>query len=104
MLRPYTTRPRLPLLRPRHHGPQLGTHLLNRMLRARLAQRREPAASAVALGNPLAREAAGLDVGEDALHRGANFRRYDLGASCVVAVRSEERRVGKECRSRWGMG
>src|SRR5205814_6457173 len=87
MLRPYTTRPRLPLLRPRHHGPQLGTHLLNRMLRARLAQRREPAAPAAALGDPLAREAAGLDVGEDALHRRANFRRYDLGAS---GVRSEE--------------
>src|SRR5207248_7413066 len=88
MLRPYTTRPRLPLLRPRHHGPQLGTHLLNRMLRARLAQRREPAAPAAALGDPLAREAAGLDVGEDALHRRANFRRYDLGASGVVAVLS----------------
>src|SRR5206468_11639969 len=86
MLRPYTTRPRLPLLRPRHHGPQLGAHLLDRMLRAALAQRREPAAPAAALGNPLAREAAGLDVGEDALHRRANFRRYDLGASCVVAV------------------
>src|SRR5437667_420159 len=86
MLRPYTTRPRLPLLRPRHHGPQLGTHLLDRMLSAGLAQRLEPAAPAAALGDPLAREAAGLDVGEDALHRRANFRRYDLGASGVVAV------------------
>src|SRR5438552_15725341 len=86
MLRPYTTRPRLPLLRPRHHGPQLGAHLLDRMLRAGLAQRLEPSAPAAALGDPLAREAAGLDVGEDALHRRANFRRYDLGASGVVAV------------------
>src|SRR5947207_11977053 len=85
MLRPYTTQPRFPLLRPRHHRAQLGAHLLDRMLRARLAQRREPAAPAAALGDPLAREAAGLDVGEDALHRRANFRRYDLGASGVVA-------------------
>src|SRR6058998_199538 len=86
MLRPYPTQPRLPLFSPRHHGPQFGAHLLDRMLRAGLAQRREPAAPAAALGDPLAREAAGLDVGEDALHRRANFRRYDLGASGVVAV------------------
>src|SRR2546428_8178516 len=86
MLRPYTTQPRFPLLRPRHHRAQLGAYLLDRMLRARLAQRREPAAPAAALGDPLAREAAGLDVGDDALHRRANLRRYDLGASGVVAV------------------
>src|SRR5438046_3520029 len=86
MLRPYTTQPRFALFRPRHHRAQLGAHLFDRMLRAGLAQRLEPAAPAAALGDPLAREAAGLDVGEDALHRRANFRRYDLGASCVVAV------------------
>src|SRR5260221_3834244 len=28
--------------------------------------------------------------------------RYDeIDASCLIKVRSEERRVGKECRSRW---
>src|SRR2546422_790294 len=86
MLRPYTTQPRFALFRPRHHRAQLGAHLLDRMLRAGLAQRLEPATPAAALGNPLAREAAGLDVGEDALHRRANFLRYDLGASGVVAV------------------
>src|SRR5213592_2454500 len=86
MLRPYTTQARFPLLRPRHHRAQLGAHLLDRMLCARLAQSRAPAAPAATLGDPLAREAAGLDVGEDALHRRANFRRYDLGASGVVAV------------------
>src|SRR4029077_6752929 len=86
MLRPHTTQPRFPLFRPRHHRAQLGAHLLDRMLRAGLAQRREPAAPAPAFCDPLARETAGLDVGQNALHRGVNFRRYDLGAAGVVAV------------------
>src|SRR5256885_6600523 len=86
MLRPYTTRPRFPLLCPRHHGAQLGADLLDRMLRAGLAQRLEPAASAPALGDPLPREAAGLDIGQDALHRRANLRCHDLRAPGVIAV------------------
>src|SRR2546425_587457 len=86
MLRPYTTRPRLPLFRPRHHGPQLGADLLDRMRRAGLAQRLEPAAPAPGLGDPLPRKAAGLDVGQDALHGGAHLRRHDLRAPRIVAV------------------
>ena len=27
--------------------------------------------------------------------------RHDLGGWCMITPRSEERRVGKECRSRW---
>src|SRR5207249_859573 len=86
MLRPYTTRPRLPLLRPRHHGAQLGAHLLDRMLRAGAPQRLEAAAARTALRDPLPREATGLDVGQDALHRGPDLRRHDLRAPGVVAV------------------
>src|SRR5881275_1976326 len=86
MLRPYGPRPRLPLFRPRHHGPQFGADLLDRMLRTGLAQRLEPAAPAPGLGDPLPCEAAGLDVGQDALHRGAHFRRHDLRTAGVIAV------------------
>ena len=56
------------------------------MLRTGLAQRLEPAAPAPGLGDPLPCEAAGLDVGQDALHRGAHFRRHDLRTAGVIAV------------------
>ncbi len=77
---------RLPLFRPGHHGAQFGADLLDGMLRTRLAQCIEPPAPAAGLGDPLAREAAGLDVGQDTLHRGPHFLRHDLRAPGVVAV------------------
>src|SRR5712664_3689584 len=86
MLRPYTTQPPLPLFRPGHHSAQLGADLLDGMLRARLAQCLEPPAPAAGLGDPLPREAAGLDVGQNTLHRGAHFRRHDLRTPGVIAV------------------
>src|SRR2546425_12460084 len=35
------------------------------------------------------------------LHEPTDFVYRDAGAAAALAARSEERRVGKECRSRW---
>src|SRR5262245_4032220 len=51
------------LLDPRHHAPQLGADLLDRMLRHLLAHRLERGLVDLVLEHPVAREAARLDVG-----------------------------------------
>src|SRR3989454_5772737 len=88
----------------------------------------EVRAATLALLDPLARERAALDVGENLSHAGAHAGADERGPAGVIAVlcgvadraahelhaaavhqvhdelelvRSEERRVGKECRSRW---
>src|SRR5471030_2156049 len=40
-------------------------------------------------------------LGAEEVHEGAELHHLDHGAVIDLAERSEERRVGKECRSRW---
>src|SRR3712207_9215163 len=55
-------------------------------------------AEAVSAGKAVRFEAApGVDVGADEIYQ----VRHHAGLGHGLAVRSEERRVGKECRSRW---
>src|SRR5690242_155397 len=61
------------LLDPRHHLAQLGADLLGRMLGELGARRLERGLVHPVLQHPVLGEAAGLDVGEDALHFGARL-------------------------------
>src|SRR3546814_14804439 len=89
---------------PRHHRPQFGTDLFDRMLGGQLAGGLQFGLTGAVVEHETADEAALLDVGEDALHFLLSFIGDDARAGVVVAIRSEERRVGKEgvstCRTR----
>src|SRR5207245_7036089 len=69
----------LSFLRPGHHGAQLRAHALDQVVVLLPPHPLEVRAATLALLDPLARERAALDVGENLSH-----------------ARSEERRVGKE--------
>src|SRR5262249_30299689 len=63
------------LLDPRHHVAQLGADLLGRVLGELGARRLERGLVDPVLQHPVLGEAAGGDVGEDALHLGARLLR-----------------------------
>src|SRR5215475_14703596 len=71
---------------PGHHAAQLATDLLDRVLGAHAAHGLEAGLAGLALGDPVAGEAAGLDVGEDALHLLLGLVGDDARAAGVVAV------------------
>src|SRR5438477_96481 len=71
---------------PRHHGPQLGADFLDRMLGIHAPGRLEARLAGLVLEHPVAREAAGLDVGQDLLHLLAHRRADHPGAAGVVAI------------------
>ena len=53
---------------PRHHGAQLAADFLNLMLIVQAPRRLEVRLTSLALEHPITREAAGLNIGENALH------------------------------------
>src|SRR5918993_2278529 len=71
---------------PRHHRPQAGADLLDRVLLAGLLQPLEVGPARLGLGDPLVGELAGLDLVEDRLHLGPDRLADDAGAAGEVAV------------------
>src|SRR4029077_13746439 len=73
------------LFRPRHHGAQRRPHLLDQVIVLLAAHALEVGTALAALLDPLTRERAALDVGQDLLHPGAHGGRDERGAAGVVA-------------------
>src|SRR5262249_28026524 len=71
---------------PGHHAAELGADFLDRVLGAHAAHGLEAGLSRLALGDPVAGEAAGLDVGEDALHLLLGLVGDDARTARVVAI------------------
>src|SRR5262249_5434482 len=74
------------LLDPRHHLAQLRADLFGRVLGELGAGRLERGLVDLVLQHPVAGEAAGLDVGEDALHLGARLLRDHAWTGDVFSV------------------
>ena len=74
------------LRQPTHHAAQLRAHDFDRMLLLFFAQLVEVRAARFVLGNPLFREVAGLNVGQNLLHRLARLVADNLLSARQVAV------------------
>src|SRR3712207_7980114 len=79
-------------------------HLFDLVLGGAAAGRLEGRLAGGVLLHEIPHEAAGADILQHLLHLRLGLGRDDARAGDVLTVlgrRSEERRVGKECRSRW---
>src|SRR3954467_15640471 len=74
------------LWQPTHHAAQLRAHDFDRMLLLFFAKLVEIRTASFILCNPFLREVAGLDVGENFLHRLPGFIAHDLFAARQISV------------------
>src|SRR6476646_5479155 len=71
---------------PGHHGAELGADLFDRMRCTSGTSRLERGLARPVLQHPVAREFAGLNVVEHALHLALGLRRDDAGAGDILAI------------------
>src|SRR5688500_20325847 len=71
---------------PRHHAAQLGADFLDLMVRAAPPHRLEARLARIALLDPVAREAAGLDIVQNALHLALGLFGHDTRTARIVAI------------------
>ena len=74
------------LLQERHHLAQFAAHFFDGLIAGSFAHGQELVAAGFVFVDPLAREFAGLDFGQDLLHLGAHMLVDDARAAGVIAV------------------